>query len=97
MKSKIKFLRMVVVICQISGVTTKEIRSKSRKQELCDIRKIISFTLKKNGLTLECIGRILKRDHSTVIYNLRWYDIMLNNDRDFKNRVSVIEKLLQET
>lgn len=92
-----RLARKVVKICMVLGITAKELRSKSRKQEFCDVRKIICFTLKENGLTLKFIARILKRDHSTVIYNLRWYDIMLNNDRNFKYKVSVVEKLLQET
>ncbi|AYZ11892.1 hypothetical protein EGY05_08125 [Chryseobacterium arthrosphaerae] len=95
MKSKCRIPRIVVKICKTLDITTKELRSRSRRQDFCDVRKIICHVLRAEGLTFEHIGRIIKHDHSTVIYNLKEYDLMINCNRDFKHKVSVVNKLLE--
>ncbi|PWN62289.1 helix-turn-helix domain-containing protein [Chryseobacterium oncorhynchi] len=95
MKSKCRIPRIVVKICNTLDVTTKEVRSQNRRQDYCDARKIISNVLKSEGLTYEHIGRILKRNHSTIVYNLKEYDFMINSNRNFQYKVSVIKQVLK--
>lgn len=47
-----------------------EIKSKSQKQDLADIRHLTCLILRENNYTLTRIGRIVQRDHSTVMYSI---------------------------
>ena len=55
------------------GISIDDLISKKRNHHLTDARKIICNDLRKKGLTLHEIGFILKKDHTTVIYNIRAY------------------------
>lgn len=94
MRSKYRNARLLVKMCKALEVSTNDIRSGNRKQDLCDARKIICYMLRHQGLTLEGIGKILKRDHSTIGYNIKEYDIMISTNRDFQYKAIEIKQLL---
>lgn len=96
MKSKYRTARLLVKMCNALEVSTNEVVSGNRKQELCDARKIICYMLRNQGLTLEEIGKILKRDHSTVGYNIKEYDTMISTNRNFQYKAIEIKQLLDD-
>lgn len=51
----------------------EDIRSSSRKDDLCYIRALMAIILRQDGLTLAEIGYALNRDHTTVIHFLKNY------------------------
>lgn len=74
------------------GFSLEDVQSKSRKAELCDMRKILSYELKNDGFTLKEIGGFLKCDHSTIIRNLQQYEARLIYDKVFKDKVVIVEQ-----
>ena len=94
MKSKYRIARLLVKMCNTLEVSTNEVISGNRRQEVCDARKIICYILRNQGLTLEEIGKILKRDHSTVGYNIKEYDTMISTNRNFQYKAIEIKELL---
>jgi len=72
-----------------------EVNTKSRKRDKVYARFVISKYLKNKGWSLQKIGKELNRDHSSIIYALKQFDI-LKNEMDFKHIYSVILRDLEE-
>lgn len=52
---------------EVTGITLAEVVGKSREQHRNDARRIMVVTLRRLGLTVAHIGRLLNRDHSTIL------------------------------
>ncbi len=72
-----------------------EVNTKSRKRDKVYARFVISRYLKNKGWSLQKIGKALNRDHSSIVYGLKQFDI-LKNEMDFKYIYSVILRDLEE-
>jgi chromosomal replication initiation ATPase DnaA len=60
--------RIFDIVCDYFEVDDKEMKSVSRDKRISDIRKIFSFLCKQcTEATLDEIGRLIKRNHSTII------------------------------
>ena len=53
------------------GLTLDELRSRDRSRELVEARQDVALALRRAGWTLTAIGKLLHRDHTTVIHGLR--------------------------
>jgi hypothetical protein len=73
-----------------------EVNTKSRKRDKVYARFVISKYLRNKGWSLQKIGEELNRDHSSIVYALKQFDI-LKNEMDFKHIYSVILRDLEET
>jgi chromosomal replication initiation ATPase DnaA len=62
--------RAVAEVCLRSGVRLSELRSPSRKARLVRVRWKAMRAARDAGASVSEIGRLLNRDHSTVIYGL---------------------------
>ncbi|MDV3461817.1 hypothetical protein CMV04_12435 [Elizabethkingia anophelis] len=82
---------MIQIYAEIFGVTEKEIMSDKRTRLLSDVRKIISYRLRQEGLTLKEIGYIINRHHSAVINAIRMYKELVN-DPDFKSKIEQVNQ-----
>jgi len=60
--------RIYSSIEEICGVTKDQLRSNSRYRQYVDARRIFVLLMRDNKLTVKAIGRLLKRNHSTVTY-----------------------------
>lgn len=80
-------------ILSIFCITLEEIKSKTRKAEICDIRKIISYELREEGLTFKEIAAFINKDHSTVINNIKQYEARMTFDKNFREKVVIVEKI----
>lgn len=63
-----------------------KLNSKSRKRDLVTIRHVFFCVLHKKGTTLEQIGEIFNKDHSTVVHGIKKsQELFLMNDKFFMN------------
>lgn len=53
------------------GLTLDELRSRDRHRELVEARQDVALALRRDGWTLTAIGKLLHRDHTTVLHSLR--------------------------
>lgn len=53
---------------------TTHLQSKSRKKEIVFQRRQLAIELREQGLSLPKIGKILNRNHTTILYYLRTPD-----------------------
>ena len=59
-------------ICQKYGITLSELRNRNRSSHYVRARREATFILREElKLSFPHIGRLLKQDHSTCIYNFR--------------------------
>ena len=65
------FNEMVDLCSKIFGISENNILGRSRKRPYVVARQIIAYILrKKYNLTLSRIGKLMNRDHSTIVHNL---------------------------
>jgi transposase-like protein len=58
-----------------AGVTFEEVAGRGRRQYVVSVRARVIHALSLNGFTASNIGRLLGRDHSTVLHLMRSYDV----------------------
>lgn len=66
--------RHTCFVCQASigmGVSPRIVMGNSRARPIARARQAIMHSLHLNGLSASEIGRILDRDHTTVIHGIR--------------------------
>lgn len=73
-----------------------ELNTKSRKREKVYARFVICRYLRNQGRSLTAIGKVINRDHATVLWALKQFEL-LKNELDFKYIYSVVLRDLQET
>lgn len=62
----------ITLECYTSGVSVGEVYGKSRRIELVRIRqRAMHYAVKRLGMPLTKVGRILNRDHTTVLHGVR--------------------------
>lgn len=65
-------VRVVSRVAREAGLSLSEIRSRSRRRDLVDTRQAAALAARREtAASLPQIGRILNRDHSTVLHGLR--------------------------
>lgn len=68
-------------VCTRYGVTFEELKAKSRKREYVFPRHLLMYLLtKKAGMTLADAGRLLDRDHTTVIHAIKCIEDYIETD-----------------
>lgn len=63
--------RMIETICRRYLTTWPMVRTQQRTRALVECRRTICVELTKMGLTSGEIGRLLNRDHTTVLHHLQ--------------------------
>jgi hypothetical protein len=61
-----------------------DVRSRSRKRRIVDVRHAMSSVLRELGYKLEYIGSITNRDHCSVMNSCKMSNQLCETDRDFK-------------
>jgi DnaA-like protein len=69
--SRLRFAADVEQIVSAAGVTMGQVRGSSRTAALVEVRRIIAAYLRRRGCSLPEIGRLLHRDHASVVNLLR--------------------------
>ncbi len=85
-------------VCQHYGVKTRDIASKTRKQEIVQARQLIMYLFHKYlDLSYSEIGRRLgKRDHTTVLHGCNQISRRLSVDKAFRREVEELEAVLKK-
>jgi chromosomal replication initiation ATPase DnaA len=69
----------ITLECYASGVSVSEVYGRSRKAEIVRIRqRAMHYAVKRLGMSMPKVGRILKRDHTTVLHGVRVVEAQLN-------------------
>lgn len=79
-----------------TGVSVEQMKSPALKHELMNARfyayRILSdYTL----LSITAIGRLLNREHSTILYGLKRFDDLYFSDRAFREKYIQIKRQLE--
>jgi chromosomal replication initiator protein len=76
------------------GVSVEDIKSKKKTDSIAGARQVAMYVIRKmTDLSLKEIGRLLNRDHSTVISSINKIEL---NIRTVKNYESDINLLIKE-
>jgi chromosomal replication initiation ATPase DnaA len=82
-------------VCQTFNLTPDEIQSQNRKQELIFARHMFCYLCRKHlQMSLVDIGRILMRDHSTIINAVSKASDLIEYDKITKQRYALTMELL---
>jgi len=84
---------IIEMVCKFFGVPREDIFSSSRKKELTLVRQVTIYFL-RNLLNkpLKEISSLFKKEHSTVIYNLKTFENKLKRDLGLKVKVDYLFK-----
>jgi len=65
-----KNLALIDEVAQLHGYTVEDVIGKSRFKKLVAVRQLCVFRLREEGYSTTEIGRIMNRDHSTIVHAL---------------------------
>jgi hypothetical protein len=71
-----------------------DLTSKSRKREIVYTRLVLFQYLRTQKLTMYAIGDIFKKDHSTVVYGLKQYEMLDKNKKHYPDFARIKEDVL---
>jgi len=82
-------------VCQTYNMTPDEIQSQNRKQEVMFARHMFCYLCRKHlSMPLSGIGKILMRDHSTIINSVTKASDLIEFDKITKQRYELTMELL---
>lgn len=73
-----------------------DLTSKCRKREIVYTRLVLFQYLRTQKLTMYAIGNIFKKDHSTVIYGLKQYEMLDKNKKHYPDFARIKEDVLMQ-
>lgn len=89
--------KIIQTVCKIWDRSLDDVCGKSRKQEIVYTRMTIAYFLRRcTTLSTTEIGKLINRDHSTIIHYLKAYDSEFRFNKDFRNFAKRIEDDLQD-
>ena len=85
------------VVCDYFSVSEDSVASKSRVRAVANARHIAMYLSKQmTKKSLSEIGRAVGgRDHATVLHSCSVVNDLMDTDKEFKNHVEEIEKILK--
>lgn len=86
---------IINIITDVTGVTESDIISKDRTRRVTEARFVLSAMLHKyTSLTLDRIGKVSNRDHSTSVYHLKQYKLLYEVDVCFRTAAIDVDELI---
>lgn len=78
-------------VCRYYQVSLDDLRSRSRRKAIVHPRNVaIYLTRKFTDLSLESIGKLFDRNHSTVLYSLNTTETKIKRDTTLKNQIEFL-------
>lgn len=71
-----------------------DLTSKCRKRELVYTRLVLFQYLRTQKMTMYAIGNIFNKDHSTVVYGLKQYELLDKNKKHYPDFARIKEDVL---
>jgi Bacterial dnaA protein helix-turn-helix len=68
---RLRHMAEVQQIVAAAGLTLDQVRGHGRRREETEVRRIVAAYLRRRGCSLPEIGRVLNRDHTSVLNLLR--------------------------
>ena len=86
-------LKIIDIVCFHFSISEKDILSRSQYRECCDARCIAMSLIYKNcNMSKVAIGKTFGRDHSTVIFNIDKCQALIDTDKKFAEKFTVIKE-----
>ena len=87
-----KAAKAIKAVEQVTNYTLLSLQTKAAQRQISEARQIMAYTLYEIcGLTFEDVGRMINRNHATVMYCVRQVE---NNPRIFSERIQEIQTRL---
>ena len=99
-KSEITVDKVLETVCNYFGISREDLLSKTRKRQIVLARQIAMYLSRNmvSGISLSSIGsKIGGKDHATVLYACTAVTDLMSTDRNVKQDVKGIEKLLSQS
>ena len=81
------------ILHSITGVSSKDILSRSRKREYVVPRYVIIHILRMEGKTLQYIGKLINNQHhATILHSVRCVEDWLNYPDYYKPEINIYNK-----
>lgn len=95
-RKRLKPERVIDAVCEVFGVTQKEIKSKNRTAYLALARQVIMFLLREElQLPLERVAKeVNRKDHTTVIHACEKIGELVKAEGNIKEKVFACKELL---
>lgn len=87
-------LRIQSAIYEATGMKISEYTTKSRTRDKTYARMIFAYHCRRNGMSLNQIARLLKRDHSSVVYLSKKYEDDFRYNRCFREFAERVQSML---
>lgn len=82
-------------VCQVFNLTPDDIYSPIRTQQIIYARHTFNHICRTRlNMSLEAIGRIINRDHSTIIHSVRQTNDLIEYDKQFDKTYKQTTRLL---
>lgn len=76
-----RMIREIAVdVCRGHGIPLSQVLSESRVRRIARVRQEIMWRSYEAGHSLPKIGRVLNRDHTTVLWGVRQYERLLSEN-----------------
>lgn len=79
---------------EVFGVSEKVILSKDRRRQVVEARQALMYALHRSNFKLHAIGKMLNRDHTTVMYGIEVVKNLQQTDKEFAEKLN---KLIYST
>jgi len=84
--------KTVKAVEDVTNIRLTAMQIADRERYMVEARQVMAYALRRHcGLTLKDIGKVLGRDHATVMYSL---GVVNNNQRVFRDRLERVELIL---
>ncbi len=79
------------------GITTEALWSSRRYEDICFCRQVVYYTLyKKYGLTASLVGRMLGKNHGTILYGTQRIEGFMEVDPSLRKDIRRLVSRIQE-
>jgi chromosomal replication initiation ATPase DnaA len=90
------FKQVMFVVSDESGVSQKKLKSDDRTQHLSLARHVVYYLLRKQGLGVTLIGKLMGKDHSTISHGSNKISKLRVVSKSFNQTVRTMEVRIKE-
>jgi chromosomal replication initiation ATPase DnaA len=89
---------IIDIVASVTGVTVADMKSPSRLREIADARCLLFglYVEYSDRMTYAELGRMVNKDHSTVVFNLGKFRGLTDTDPAFRAKREKCEAMLRE-
>ncbi len=88
--------QILAFVAKTYRVSENELKSKTRQKSIAEPRQIVMFLCKElTDLSFPAIGKLLKRDHTTILHGYKKINQRVDKDPLFRSQIDTIRRDLQ--